>query len=188
MLDGQDYEDHSLTFFLETFGAERVDAKGNYMDNIRQPEAKEALAYLNRIVQKGYFQAEWFNLSNAQIKRMIIDGNVLCFVGNTANIDIDTTGWVSSCLILPASGKHPVYGREKEVSLGWINTFISKDCEHPEELARFLDYMASPEGMFLWEFGQEGIHYEMENGLVSLTREGKLARRDYGNTGLPFLS
>lgn len=89
MLDGQDYEDHSLTFFLETFGAEHVDVKGNYMDNIRQPEAKEALAYLNKIVQKGYFQAEWFNLSNAQIKRMIAEGNVLCFVGNTANIDTE---------------------------------------------------------------------------------------------------
>ncbi len=54
-----------------------------------------------------------------------------------------------------------------------MNTFISKTCEHPKELAEWMDYMASPEGMFTWKFGKEGVHYQMENGLVKLTEEGK---------------
>lgn len=184
ILDGQDYWDHSLTFFLGTFGAEPVDEAGNYIDKIRQPEAKEALAYLNQMVQKGYFQAERLSLSNAQIRQHITGGNVLCFVGNTANLDMDSRDWVSSGPILPSSGKHPVYGREEQVSLGWINTFISKSCEHPKELARWMDYMISPEGRFVWKFGEEGVHYEMEDGLVKLTETGKQAKRDYGNTGV----
>lgn len=184
MLDGQNYWDHSLAFFLGTFGAEPVDAKGNYIDPILQPEAKEALAYLNQIVRKGYFQAERLALSNAQIRQLIVGGNVLCFVGNTANLDMDTRDWVSSGPILPSSGKHPVYGREEQVSLGWINTFISKSCEHPQELAEWMDYMISPKGRFMWKFGEEGVHYEMEDGLVKMTEEGKRAKRDYGNTGV----
>lgn len=184
MLDGQNYWDHSLQFFMETFGAEHVDEDGNYIDIMRQPESKEALAYLNRMVRKGYFQSEWLRLSNAKIRQMIAEECVLCFVGNTANIDIKPKDWVTSGPILPSSGKHPVYGREREVGLGWMNTFISKTCEHPVELARFLDYMTSPEGMFQWELGEEGVHYEMQDGLVRLTEEGKQAKRDYGNTGV----
>lgn len=184
MLDGQNYWDHSLQFFMETFGAEYVDEDGNYMDIMRQPEAKEALSYLNQMVQNGYFQAEWLTLSNAKIRQMIAEGTVLCFVGNTANIDIDPKEWVTSGPILPSSGEHPVYGREREVGLGWMNTFISKTCEHPVELARFLDYMTSPEGMFQWEFGEEGVHFELQDHLVKLTEEGKRAKRDYGNTGV----
>lgn len=184
MLDGQNYWDHSLQFFMETFGAEYVDEDGNYVDIMRQPESKEALSYLNQMVQNGYFQAEWLTLSNAKIRQMIAEGTVLCFVGNTANIDINAIEWITSGPILSSSGKHPVYGREQEVGLGWMNTFISKTCEHPVQLARFLNYMTSPEGMFQWELGEEGIHYELENGLVKLTEEGKQAKRDYGNTGV----
>lgn len=184
MLDGQNYWDHSLNFFLETFGAEPIDAEGDYVDIIRQPEAKEALAYLNQMVQKGYFQAEWLNLSNAKIRQLLAEGNVLSFVGNTANLAINAVDWISSGPILPESGKHPVYGREQKVGLGWMNTFISKTCEHPQELAEWMDYMASPEGMFVWKFGKEGVHYEMENGLVKLTDEGKEAKRDCATSGV----
>lgn len=184
MLDGQNYWDHSLKFFLETFGAESVDEEGNYIDRILQPEAKEALAYLNQMVRKGYFQAEWFTLSNAKIRQLIAKGNVLSFVGNTANIDIHAVDWISSGPILPLSGKHPVYGREQSVGLGWMNTFISKNCEHPQELAEWMDYMASPEGIFVWKFGEEGVHYVLENGLVKITEEGQEARRDYSNSGV----
>lgn len=184
MLDGQDYWSHSLKFFLDTFGAEQVDEKGNYTDILRQPESREALKYLNQIVRKGYFQAEWLTLSNAKINQLILGGNVLCFVGNTANLDIDAVDWVSSGPILSSSGKHPVYEIEKNVGLGWINTFISKTCEHPQELAKWLDYMTSPEGMFVWEFGEEGVHYVLENGLVKLTEEGEQAKKNYGNKGV----
>lgn len=184
MLDGQDCWDHSVRFFLETFGAEFVDAEGNYMDFLRQPEAKEGLHYLNQMVQKGIIQAESLTLSNAKIRQLIAEGTVLCFVGNTANIDINAIDWVSSGPVLPSSGKHPVYGRERGVALGWLNTFIYKGCEHPEELARFMDYMTSPEGMLLWEFGEEGVHYVIEDGLVKPTPEGKEAERDYGNSGV----
>lgn len=184
MLDGQNYQDHSLTFFLETFGAESVDAQGDYIDRILQPEAKDALFFLNQLVQNGYFRTQWLTLSNAKIRKLIAGGNVLAFVGNTANINMVPQDWVSSGPILSSTGKHPVYGREQEVGLGWMNTFISKTCEHPKELAKWLDYMTSKEGMLLWDFGDEGTHYKLDDGLVKLTEEGKEARRDYGNSGV----
>ncbi len=114
MMDGQNYWDSSLKYFMETFGAESVDAEGNYVDMVRQPEAKEALSYLNQMFQNGYFQAEWLTLSNAKIRQLIAGGNVLCFVRNTADIDIKAVDWVTPGPILLVSGKHPVYGKEKK--------------------------------------------------------------------------
>lgn len=42
---------------------------------------------------------------------------------------------------------------------GWISTFISKQCENPEKIAEFIDYMTSEEGMELWCMGYEGTDF-----------------------------
>lgn len=66
-----------------------------------------------------------------------------------------------------------------------MSTFISRDCENPEIIAGWLDYMTSEEGMLLWDFGIEGIDYVLdEEGLVVRTREGKEKRENYSTSGL----
>lgn len=184
LLDGQNYQGSSLVFLRDTYGVEPIDASGAYRDSFLQPEMKPALYFLYQCLQKGILQSEYLTISNTRIRELLAEGNVLCFIGNTANIDIDPGEWVSSGPILSMEGKHPVFGKEKEASLGWIQTFFSKECQHPKELATWLDYMTSPEGMTLWCFGKEGVHYREEGGLVEITAAGKEARRDSGNSGV----
>ncbi len=184
LLDGQNYQDSTLIFLRDTFGAEPVTEDGAYIDFFLQPEMKDALWFLNQVIQCGYLQPEMLMLSNAELRELLKEGKALCFVGNTANIDVDPAEWVTSGPILSEKGKRPVYGKEETASLGWINTFFSKSCEHPQELAKWLDYMTSNEGMLLWNYGEEGMYYEWEDGLVRRKDSWKEVERNSGKTGI----
>lgn len=184
LLDGQNYQESSLIFLRDTFGTEPVDGNGAYVDFFLQPEMKDALRFLNQALQRGCLQPEMMTLSNAEIRDLLMEDRVLCFIGNTANIDIDPREWETSGPIFPSSGKHPVYGKEQDASLGWMQTFFSKSCEHPKELAKWLDYMTSSEGMLLWNYGEEGVYYEWEEGLVRPKEAWKEAQRNGGKTGI----
>jgi putative aldouronate transport system substrate-binding protein len=185
LVDGDAYQENTLTFLENTYGAEYVDENGNYKDIMLQPETKDALYFINQSVRAGYMDPGQMTLDNDEIKKLMASGRVLCFIGNISNTGIDSRLWVSSGPIRKTEDKRPVHGKNMRASTGWIGTFISKDCEHPEKAADWIDYMTSDEGAMLWCFGYEGIHYTRDaNGLVSWTEEGDTATKEYSKTGV----
>lgn len=185
LIDGDTWQVHSLAFLQGTFGAEYVDDAGNYRDVMRQPETKKALAFLNQAMREGYASADQMLLTNDQIKEKMASGKVLCFIGNVCNTGVDTREWVSSGVIAGEDGERPVQGRLLQAATGWINTFIAKDCRYPERIAAWLDYMTSAEGMRRWDFGDEGVHYVLDDeGRIQLTEEGEAARTASGESGV----
>lgn len=166
LVDGKNYRDPTLKYLEGTFGAEWVDEKGDYKDILLQPQTKHAFAFLNSVVREGYALPEEFTMETSEVAELMQSGRVLCFVGNIANVRIDFREWVSSGVILSTDGSQPVLGKNLRASTGWISTFIAKDCENPKEVAEFIDYMTSEEGMTLWNFGYEGTDFYVgEDGL-----------------------
>ncbi len=159
LVDGKDYTDPTLKYLEGSFGAEWVDDAGNYRDILLQPQTKNALRFLNTAMRNAYAYPGQLTMETEQVGELMQSGRVLCFIGNIANLGIDTEEWVSAGVILPADGSLPVLGKNLRASTGWISTFISKTCENPDKIARFLDYMTSDEGLALWEYGYEGIDY-----------------------------
>ena len=185
LVDGENYKTCTLEFLRCTFGAERIDENGNSKDEFLQPEMKEALEFLNKTIRNGYMTADQLMLSNSQIKPLLDSGQVLCFIGNYSNTGVNPEGWLSSGVILSDSGAHPVYEQKLRRSTGWIQTFISKECENPEVVADFFDYMTSEEGQLKWVFGEEGVHYNYnEDGLIEITEEGYEAQGNYKESGI----
>ncbi len=185
LIDGSTYWDTTLKYLQNTFGAEHIDENGNYKDILLQSESRHALSFLNQAYYKRYFPAEQMNYINDEVKEKLAGGNVLCFIGNIANTEINASEWVSSGAILSSEGKTPVLGKNLHENTGWLQTFISKDCQDPEKIAEFLDYMTSDEGMMKWEFGYEGKDYSInKDGQVCLTAEQNRRRDDYSQNGL----
>ncbi|WP_440321320.1 hypothetical protein [Laedolimicola sp.] len=177
LIDGDAWQAFSLAFLQATFGAEYVDDAGNYLDEIRQPETKKALAFLNQAMREGYASVEQMLFTNDQIKEKMASGKVLCFIGNVCNTGVDARKWISSGVIQGKDGERPVQGRKLQATTGWINTFIAKDCRYPEQIAAWLDDMTSEAGMRRWCFGDEGADYVLdEKGRIKLTEEGEKAR------------
>lgn len=112
-------------------------------------------------------QLTWENL---KVKETLDTQPVLCFIGNIANTGIEQGDWTSTGVILSPDGSSPVMGKSKRAN-GWMSTFVSKKCKHPEEVAEFIDYMTSVDGMMDWYYGEEGEDYTVgEDGKYYRTK------------------
>ena len=107
----------------------------------------------------GYAQPKQINMDVKAIQDALQDKPYLCFIGNINNTGVMMDEWISSGTILASDGSVPVFGISSRAQTGWISTFISKQCENPEKIAEFIDYMTSEEGMELWCMGYEGTDF-----------------------------
>ncbi len=185
LIDGNNYQESTLQFLLNTFGAEYLDEDGNYRDILLSPQAKHALKFLQTVFAEGYCSSDMMTITNEKVKEYAASGRVLCFIGNIANLSSIGREWVSSGAVLSSDGALPVLGKNLRASTGWLSTFIAKDCACPERVAAWLDYMTGDEGMRLWNFGYEGRHYSCDSqGLIVRTKEQERLDDWYSQTGI----
>lgn len=174
LLEGNQYLDSSISCLISSFGAEVIDDNGNYTERFLQPECKDAFAFLNTAFRKGYAFSEDLTLDNLQMRDLIADDRVFCYIGNTSNTSVDATRWVSAGPILSDFGKRPVMSIDLSVPTGWMQTFVSKSCKTPELVARFFDYMTSDEGLLYSNYGVENEDYTFDSdGYIHRTARGQ---------------
>ena len=131
------------------------------MDITLQPQTKKALKFLNIVMCKGYAQPKQINMDIKELQDAIQNKQYLCFIGNINITGVMMDEWISSRPILSNDENSPVFGVSTRATTGWISTFVSKQCEHPKEVAEFIDYMTSEEGMELWCMGYEGKDFRV---------------------------
>lgn len=176
--------------FAAMFGSMPVDADGNYQTLYRNDQFKHAVKFLNTCAQKGYVNANDFTMDRAAFEAACRSGRVLCFAGNTADTgfydtNINGFDFYTPGVILSDGGESPVLGVNNKVGTGWLQTFVSKKSDKAEACAKFLDFMASEEGLKLWNYGEEGVDFEYtEDGLIKRTEEGFKKANDDSVTGV----
>lgn len=176
--------------FAAMFGGMPVDADGNYQTLYRNDQFKHAVKFLNTCAQKGYVNANDFTMDRAAFEAACRSGRVLCFAGNTADTgfyepDINGFDFYTPGVILSDGGESPVLGVNNKVGTGWLQTFVSKKSDKAEACAKFIDFMASEEGLKLWNYGEEGVDFEYtEDGLIKRTEEGMKKASDDSVTGV----
>jgi putative aldouronate transport system substrate-binding protein len=140
--------------------------------HLTRPEAREYFRWLNRMNSLGLLDKESFTQKYDQYLAKIASGRVVGLID--ANWQIEAA--VNS---LKAAGKFDqMYGRFGAVLKsgmkaaynqptgfrgGW-GIGISKKSKDPIRALKFLDYLASPEGQVLINWGIEGKHYQVVNG------------------------
>jgi putative aldouronate transport system substrate-binding protein len=186
LVDGKGFQDPTLGFLQDSFGAMPVDKDGNYRDKLLAPETKEALSFLYKAQLGGYFEPGQMTVDNAAVKADIASGRVFTFIGNTANTSFQLNDyWTSSGPILSEQGTTPVLAKDQRAGGGWMKTFISKTTAEPEKLAKWLSFMTSKEGMMLHIYGFEGVHYNLDGeGHLVKTEQGLKEAAEYMTTGL----
>lgn len=182
LFEGNAWQDSSLGYLMNSFGAECVDKDGNYTERWLQPEGKDVLKFVNTLFREGYSYAEHLAIDNVQVRALMTSGRVLCYMGNIANTSVRPSEYMTTGPLIPDNGNRPVLGIDLTTPTGWIQTFISKDCAHPKEAARFLDYMTGSEGLLLTQYGREGedFYYDV-NGLVRRTKAGQKKAKDHAD-------
>lgn len=182
------FNDFTLEYLADTFGAMPVDSEGNYRDFVLAPEMKHAFKFLNTAIRKGYMEPDQLVQNHMNVRKSIENGSVFCFIGNIADTGMDqlvTQSYVSPGAILSSEGKTPVMDAFIQPGTGWIQTFISKDCKYPKQTAKWLSYMSSRDGLLLATYGFQDIDYYFdENGYLIQTEKGLEDTKNSTKTGV----
>ena len=75
-----------------------------------QPQTKNALQFLNTVMNCGYAQPKQINMDVKAIQDALQDKPYLCFIGNINNTGVMMDEWISSGTILASDGSVPVFG------------------------------------------------------------------------------
>lgn len=141
---------------------------GNWVTWIKDPRYREYLSYINNLYRDGLFVADNFGMEGATIKAEIESGAVFAYTGGTQRDVLERTSALQEIIPEAEYWEMPVVGDPKgsyDASIGWMGTFISKNCKDPETAIRYMQFIHSEEGARLTQWGREGEEYTLdENG------------------------
>jgi putative aldouronate transport system substrate-binding protein len=135
---------------------------------LSQPDMIEYYLFFNKLVREGYLSKETFTLKSSQWSQIMYTGNVFaaqrnCYVQDQMNLYYDSNGIKAKLkpLLNPLKFKGEDKYKLLDTGIGWSSTFITKKCQNPERAIRFMEFLKSPEGDKLTQWGVEGLHYTL---------------------------
>ena len=138
---------------VRNFGVVPVDENGNYRHKELSPGYKNALKFVNNLIQNGYLDVNTLTIDETAWKTYLDAGRVFCWIGNQAQQDKTNMPWVSYGPILASNGARPVTGINQSAGTGWMPTLGSKDCENTEKIGKLLTWDSRIEGLLVKYYG-----------------------------------
>ncbi|MBB6730864.1 extracellular solute-binding protein [Cohnella zeiphila] len=157
-----------------------LDEQGNVKVNISNPNFLEYLKFMNTLYREGMLDPESFTYDTDQFYQIAGEGNVFMASYSTMVADLLNTrlkdnkkdGW-----FVPINDHSITYNGKDQMNLteagtGWASLFINKNIKDPERAIRFVEFLKSPEGDALTQWGIEGLHYTMgDDGLLDFNND-----------------
>lgn len=156
-----------------TQGATTIDKDGNAIWTYSEREPwTEYMKFANKLLREGLMSQEGLTYDQEQTKAAVLGGNVFCWAGQCFDVDQwnkalndiegNTAYYVSITKPLTVDGEVKMdltWG-----SAGFAGFYITKSCKDPGRLIALMEYMQSPYGDQLTQWGVAGLDYEMVNG------------------------
>lgn len=161
------------SIIMRNFGVVPVDENGDYRHYELSPGYKNALQFVNTLVQNDYLDVNTMTLDEAALRTYQDAKRVFAWFGNQAQHDKTNMPWVSYGPILAENGARPVLPKNMSAGMGWIQTLVSLKAENSDRVAKLLSWASSREGLLVNYYGHENVDYTLdENGVFSWTDEG----------------
>jgi putative aldouronate transport system substrate-binding protein len=171
--------------FLDMLGVSSqlyADDNGGVHVYFNHPGYLDYLKFMNTLYREGYLNPESFTYKPEQFLQIVKSGQVFSASYNTSLADetnktYDENGVDAHLVPVVKALKYKGEERLKilDTSVGWASFFISKNVKDPARAIRFVEFLKSPEGDALTQWGIEGVHY-------TLTSDGLLKRpEDYNS-------
>lgn len=139
---------------------------------------KKAMNFLNKASRMGLCDPEMFTMKNTDFIQKHTNLQYLCMpcdwwdpqaaeVQKEQGVMESDVGW----RMIPGAFPEIYGGYPSRFGLSDRPTVISKNCEHPEEAMKLLDYLYSFEGSRLLMSGIKGVHWEEVDGKKEYTDE-----------------
>lgn len=145
-------------------------APGIYQDNnvvkwgFNQPEFKEYLTLMNRWYENGLLYVDFATMDTETQQRLMTTGESGMILGSPATVN----AWMAGIGTVSV-GAYPTLEAGQRINFRMVNrrlaagfgAVITTDCENVEAAVKFLDYGYSEEGFMLYNYGIEGLTYEL---------------------------
>lgn len=171
--------------FMGTPLAAWQDEEGNLHKHYSHPAWKEYLVFMNQLYREGYLYKEAYSARPEDFFQRNRSGKTFAasynsgLAGETNKI-FDEQGIQGK--FIPLTHALTYKGEDRfqpmDASIGWASCFISKDTKHPDRAIRYMEFLKSPEGDQLTQWGIEGMHY-------TLNEDNLLIRPENFNQWLP---
>lgn len=202
-----DLTSYGAAFIYATFGENRTcnflfwlffPDKNQLRSVLDDPALKEALLYLNRLYREKLLNISFASTTMEQLKERACNGRSAVWVeGDAVGIARDANailsakdpedGWEIIWPIRKAGlDKNKVFIADFN-PLGWNVNVITKKAKDPERIFEFLDWLTTPEGQAIIQFGPPGLLWDKkdEDG-VPIPNETymKMSEAEKGRLGL----
>ena len=112
----------------------------------------EYLKIMKQFYDDGIIYRDFFTMDNALIDKDVEEGKVFAYVGSSKPpVGYETGQWSNIPVLTSEYSETPVLGYTNMFSIGRV--YASSKTEHPELVARLVDYLYSDEGNYLFAFG-----------------------------------
>lgn len=138
------------------------------------PGFKDWLQFMNTMMTSGYMSAEAYAYEPEQFFQICQSGSAFSCSYNTGYCDdinkaFDEGGieghFIPVTTALTHDGENDF--QPLDYSTGWAYFFISKNCKNPDRAIQFVEFLKSPFGDHLTQWGIEGEQYTLtEDGLL----------------------
>ena len=144
---------------------------------ILEPAYKEYLSLMATWYQDGLLDPDFFAQDAKTLDSKIASGKVGAYIGAAGSsmgnyiplLQKQGATLVGTKYPVMKKGDQPEFGQKDFAYYPMTSVAITTKCENKEAAAKFLDYGYSEEGHMLYNFGIEGVSYEMVDGYPKYT-------------------
>jgi putative aldouronate transport system substrate-binding protein len=174
VVPAEGWDEMNMRALKYQFGTLPYDEEGNFRSEYYAPQYRHAVEFLNKCYRLGYLDQNILTLDGTSTKTVCNSGRAAIYIGGIAALNAGHDDeWETPGPVLSSTGDSPVFPVSGTTGVGWLKTFISKDCENPEAIAKFIDYMSGRDGMLLHMYGIEGEDYYWDDqGMLHRTETG----------------
>jgi putative aldouronate transport system substrate-binding protein len=150
-----------------------IDENGNAVWTYsEQKPISEYLEFENALLREGLMSQEGLTYTFEQAKAAILSGNVFCWAGQCYDVDqvnealdaLDGEKLYYTSVNKPLTVNGETRMDMTYASPGFAGFYITRACKDPGRLIALMEYMKSPYGDHLTQWGVEGLDYELKNG------------------------
>lgn len=169
-----------LSFWTDYNISSYREENGKLMLYLFSKDEEDKLLYMRKLIKDGLFDLEAFSNTDTMGKEKLSVGKLAVFGAQPMTTDLYKTLYKTNPemkyeLLGPFKNKsgNIVTQVEQKGRSGFPAMFISAQTKKADAVLRFLDYVNSEEGQILSNWGIEGTHYTMINGVPKWIPEVK---------------
>ncbi|MDR0999222.1 MAG: extracellular solute-binding protein [Clostridiales bacterium] len=151
------------------------DADGNWVPYAMHPNFMTYIKLLNDIYKAGGISTDNWATDGTTTEALVQAGGAFAWSQCTQGGAMDATAALKETVPTAIFHEAPVVGDPSgyyNTSIGWMGTFISKNCDDPQLALEYLKFLHSDEGAKLTQWGREGVDYTVDaNGVPTFSDE-----------------